>query len=189
MSEPPLTARSTLNGARHEFDGVTIAEVADRAIVSIATPHGGSEALSRAVNAAYRIDCPGVGQSTLSKVGNTRFLCLQQDQIFALFDHPGPGAIQVIAEHLGGNAYLTDQSDSWVVLSVSGPNCRAALERICPIDLHPAAFADGSVARTVMEHIGAIIVREGPEGFLLISARSSAGSFLHAAETSARNVI
>jgi sarcosine oxidase subunit gamma len=62
------------------------------------------------------------------------------------------------------------------------------LERICPIDLHPQAFAVGAVARTLMDHLNVIILREGGDTFLLMSARSSARSFWHAVETSIRNI-
>jgi sarcosine oxidase subunit gamma len=75
------------------------------------------------------------------------------------------------------------------MLRVSGPKSRIALERICPLDLHPSTFPQGRVARTLMEHLGVIILHEGPDTYLLLSARSSAGSFLHAVETSVRNVV
>ena len=39
-----------------------------------------------------------------------------------------------------------------------------------------------------MEHLGTIIIRTEQDTFLLLSASSSAGSFLHAVETSIRNV-
>jgi sarcosine oxidase subunit gamma len=39
-----------------------------------------------------------------------------------------------------------------------------------------------------MEHLGTIVLRDGTDSFLLLSAHSSAESFLHAVETSIRNV-
>ncbi len=188
MSEPALMAKSPLDGVRLELDGVTIAEITGRAIVSIATPNGGGDALSKALASSYKVEYPDTGHSSVSDDGKTRFLGLQQDQIFALFDDSKSSPMDAIAEKLGDTAYLTDQSDSWVMISLSGPKCRTALERICPIDLHPAAFPEGAVARTAMEHLGTIIVHESADLYLLMSARSSAGSFLHAVETSARNV-
>ena len=55
-----------------------------------------------------------------------------------------------------------------------------SVARICPIDLHADAFGPDHATRTVMEHIGAMILRTGEDAFLLLSARSSAQSFLHA---------
>ena len=60
------------------------------------------------------------------------------------------------------------------------------LERLCPLDLHESAFPVGAAQRTVMEHMGAVILREGTDEFLLLSASSSAASFLHAVKTSIR---
>jgi len=69
----------------------------------------------------------------------------------------------------------------------SGSGVRTALERLCPLDLHPDAFAVNTAQRTVMEHMGAMIVRTNDDQFLLMSASSSARSFLHAVETSITN--
>jgi len=189
VSDFTLTARSPLGGVQLDFDGVTIAEVSNMAIVSLATPHGGEDALAKAVRSAYGTGLPAVGQSAKSKAGGARFLGLARDQAFLLFDEPGGNPLDAIAKDVIEAAYLTDQSDSWAILRISGPKARAALERICPLDLHPSAFPEGHVARTMMEHLGVIILREGPDTFLLMSARSYAGSFLHAVETSVRNII
>jgi sarcosine oxidase subunit gamma len=39
-----------------------------------------------------------------------------------------------------------------------------------------------------MEHLGVLILRSGDDEYLLLSASSSARSFLHAVETSLRNI-
>ena len=39
-----------------------------------------------------------------------------------------------------------------------------------------------------MEHLGVLIMRTGEDRFLLLSASSSAGSFLHAVETAIKSV-
>ena len=83
-------------------------------------------------------------------------------------------------------AYITDQSSNWVFCELSGTGVLSALERICPLDLSDAAFPVGAYARTVMEHMGAAILRLSDEVYLLISAGSSAKSFAHALEQSVR---
>ena len=77
----------------------------------------------------------------------------------------------------------------WVMLEISGPKSREALARLCTLDLHADTFAEGEVARTMMEHLGVIILRNAPDSFILLSARSSAKSFLHAVETSIDNIM
>ena len=109
--------------------------------------------------------------------------------MFILFEAPDPDrAAETVGDALGPAAYVTDQSDSWAMLRIAGAGARAALERICMLDLDAAAFPEGRVARTVMEHLAAIILRDGPDSFLLMSPRSSARSFLHAVELSVENV-
>ena len=101
-----------------------------------------------------------------------------------VLEHEGDDAVAVVIEKLGTAGYYTDQSDSWVMLQIAGPGSRAALERICMLDLHSDAFPVDTVARTTMEHLGVMVLRDGEDSFLLMSARSSARSFLHAVETS-----
>ncbi|MHA1553771.1 MAG: sarcosine oxidase subunit gamma [Alphaproteobacteria bacterium] len=189
MSDLSLTAQSPLAGYHREFERVQLFEAPDLALVSIATPQGGNEALATAVASAFGASLPTVGQSTVSSDGAIRFMGLQPDQMFALFEHVGDGAEQVIAHRIGATGYTTDQSDGWAALRLTGEAAREALARICMLDLHPDAFAINDVTRTAMEHLGTIICRDGDDSFLLLSARSSARSFLHAVETSIINVL
>ncbi len=189
MPDLTLTAQPPLGGFSHDFGGAKLAEIADHALVSIATPNGGEKKLAAAIKKSYGCALPRPGQSTLAKDGDTRLLGLQRDQMFAFFAHDGDQALAAVANKLGDAGYYTDQSDSWVMLRLSGELSWTALERICPLDLHPDVFAVGDVARTMMEHIGAVILRDGKTDFVLMSARSSARSFLHAVETSIRNIL
>ena len=75
------------------------------------------------------------------------------------------------------------------MIRVSGNRSRDVLERICPIDLSPEVFSVGSVSRTVMEHIGTIIFRDGDDSYVLLTMRSFGRSMLHAIEVSADNVL
>jgi sarcosine oxidase subunit gamma len=188
VSDLVLTAISPLAGVDLEFDGVTITEITGRAIVAISPPAGGDQAMAEGLAASYQISLPAVGETTASPNGAFRLLGLQTDQFFLLFECDQPNAVEQVAEKLGNNAYLTDQSDSWAMIAVSGSKIMAVMERICPIDLDGKNFPAGRVARTVMEHLSVIVLRERPDRFALLSPRSSAASFLHMLETTARNV-
>lgn len=187
MAEFQLTPKSPLDGIVLSIGGTKIREVTGSAIVSIAIANGGEAGLKNAILEAYHVEQPAIGQSAITEVDNARFLGLQRNQLFVLFDCDAPRREQIVAAKLGEAAYLTDQSDGWVILRLSGEKSIPALQRICMLDLELAQFPPGAVARTVMEHLDVIIVREAPDTFLLISARSSAQSFLHAIETSVRN--
>jgi sarcosine oxidase subunit gamma len=179
-----LEAAPLLGGASLELSGNRIVERDDLAIVSIATPLGGEEALAEALRNGWSLDVPKPTRSSLS--GKVRAVQTATDQMMLIFPHATPDAEAVVQERLGGTGYTTDQTDGWIVLEVAGPDTLSALERICPLDL--PSFEIGGTGRTVMEHLGAMAVRTGDDAFLLMSASSSAASFLHAVETSYRYV-
>ena len=189
MLKQTQEAKLPLEGYFRKFSDVTLAEVVGKAMVSIAFPVDGMAALQDKSNKAYITSLPDCGNSTVSKDGLVRFLGVQSNQIFALFDFDGEDAVSVLANQLGNSGYYTDQSDSWVMLRLSGPKALAVLERICPLDLSPGIFGPSSVTRTAMEHLSTIILRESLENFFFMSPRSSARSFLHALETSITNTL
>lgn len=184
-----LKAQSPLSGFELTYDEVAISEVTGRDIISIATPLGGGKGLSEAVITAYQTKLPTVGQWTRSNIDDAHFLGMGPEQYFVIFDSSESQALDRIKSKLGETGYFTDQSDSWVITRIGGPKSRTALERICLIDLHPTLFPEGTVTRTLMEHLGTIVLSEGNDHFLLLSARSSAWSFIQAIQRSAENVL
>lgn len=170
------------------FRDSQLVEVTDLTIASVACPLDGRAELERAVMRSWSAELPEPGCSTASADGDVKILGMSPDQFFVIVTPAPMPAGEFVSGAVAGAGYVSDQSDNWVALRLEGPLVLPALERICPLDLDPAAFAVGSVARTVMEHIGAVIHREGPDRFLLLSASSSAHSFLHAVATSFRNV-
>ncbi len=188
MPDFTLIAAPPLAGYDRSFGDIKLSAPKDLAIVSIALPLGGEDAAKKAVKTAFGIALPEVGTSATTKNDAEAIMRLGVDQAFVLFACATPDAERQIAAKLKGAAYTTDQTDAWCSLEISGPGARRALERICPIDLHPNAFAVSAIARTMMEHMGSIIARTGEDTYLLLSASSSAKSFLHAVELSAKNV-
>lgn len=187
MSNDQLKAESPLAGYSRNFGGTGLFEICDRAMVSMATPKDGERVLQNQLRQIYELDMPGVGQWLSSDIDHAQFLRLQDDLCFVLFDYSGDRAVEKFAEKVS-LAYLSDQSDSWVMLHLRGEKSREALARICPIDLHPGVFKPGDVARTVMEHIGTIIVCDAENEYTLMALRSYAESFLHTIEVSIKNV-
>lgn len=188
MPEFKLEPEFFLEGHRMQFRDSHLIEVTDLTVASVACPLGGRAELEGAVMRSWSAELPDPGRSTASADGDVKILGLSPDQFFVISTAATMPTGNLVSGALAGNGYVSDQSDNWVALRLEGPLVLPALERICPLDLDPAVFAVGSVARTVMEHIGSIIHREGPERFLLLSASSFAHSFLHAVATSFRNV-
>ena len=175
MADLNLEAAPFLGGYARDFGTVHLREETGLYLRSIAIPLGGETAAAAAVKKALGVDLPAAG---VTVTGKARVLATAADQYLAISD--GPAAL----DKLGDAVYVTDQSDVWSALTIDGPGSRSALERLCPLDLDPEVFAEGATARTVMEHMGAMIIRTGPDAFLLLVSSSYAASFLHAVETS-----
>ena len=188
MADYQLYATSALGGYDHDFGETGLKEVDGLGIVSVAVPLGGRDALAKAVRSAYGCGLPKPTVSVLSKGKSARLVSTQADQFFVLFDHAEPDAAEQVAERLGEAGYYTDQSDNWLALELSGAAARRALQRLCQVDTDPDVFKVNASARTVMHHLGALVIRTGEDRYLLLSARSSALSFLHAVETAVESV-
>ncbi|XKD81492.1 sarcosine oxidase subunit gamma [Algirhabdus cladophorae] len=186
MADFTLTPAPVLDGYDHDFGTVRLTEAIGIAIVSIATPLGAEAAVGKAVKAGLKLGMPQPTHTTTD--GTVTLVSSAADQMMAVFAHATPDANAFVQSKLKGAAYTTDQTDNWVVLDIDGPDSRRALERLCPINLHPQAFGIGQNARTVMEHMGALVIRTGPDSYRLMSASSSAASFLHALEVSIKNI-
>lgn len=89
-----------------------------------------------------------------------------------------------LRDRLGSLASVSDQSGGYVVFRLSGPGARTVLQRGAAIDFHPAAFAAGAVAATVIAHVGVVIrqVDDAPT-YDVALFRSFAGSFRHWLDT------
>lgn len=187
MPEITLTAEPPLAGYDQDFGTVRLTAVADFALVSVALPLGDEDKAQKAIKTGFGAELPAPGRYATGK-GGEHLIRTSADQGLIAFAHPTPDAERVVSGKIKGTAYTTDQSDVWVALEVSGPGATEALERICPLDLHEQAFTTDMAQRTVMEHMGVLILRTGPESFRLMSASSSAKTFLHAVEVSIRNI-
>ncbi len=185
MTNPSLRPTSPLDGFDQSWGSLRLHEVPARSLISLAVPLDGDAAFAAFLAEEFGLSpvAPGESQTREGKA----LLGLARDQAFLVLpfaDIPFPPERVLAAQ---GRAYLTDQSDSWAHLEIAGPDVRTALERMCPLNLDPARFAIGAVARTAMEHLNVIIWRTDQNTFQLMSARSSARSFLHALKVSIEN--
>lgn len=179
-----LEAAPTLGGTDITLGANRIVERDDLALVSIATPLDGEDTLRTALQANWGVSYPEPSQA--SQNAETYAIRTAPDQVLMMFPHPTPDAEKTVRQKLAGAGYTTEQTDVWVALEIDGPDTLSALERLCPLDVQH--FPKWGAARTAIEHMGALILRLDTDRFLLLSASSSAGSFLHAVETSYRNV-
>ena len=82
-------------------------------------------------------------------------------------------------------AAVTDQSDAWCRVRLSGPGVDDVLARLTPLD--PAALTDGTCARSLVGHMNALLLRDGA-AVEIWAMRSMAGSLVHEVERAMRGV-
>jgi sarcosine oxidase subunit gamma len=99
---------------------------------------------------------------TTAGSGNTTALWLGPDEWWIVAAKPGADAGPRIAETLGAElagqvCAITDVSESRACIRLSGPKARTVLQKGCPLDLHPRAFAAGRCAQSRLAKATAVI--------------------------------
>lgn len=183
MAEIVLTPTSPLGGYARDFGAIRLVEATGLALVGAAIPQGAEARAQEALRTVYGTAMAAPGRATISSDGATRILHVAPDQLWLHFARDAPDAVSLVAPALAGAFWLTDLSDAFATLDLSGPGAGDALARLCPLDLDPGIFGPDRCARTLIEHLSVTILRTGPQAFRLLSARSSAHSFLQALET------
>lgn len=189
MPEFELVTSHPLAGMNRRFGTTRLWAAKNLALVSVAFPLGEEKKVEEALFAAYCTGLPRVGCYAASDHDGFLLIRMGSDQCMIAFENAPPNAEQNVAIRIRGTAYTTDQTDAWVAIGLEGPKARAALERLCQLDLDDNAFSSDAAHRTVVDHLGVLLLRRGPDAFLLLSASSSAASFAHSLETSLTNVI
>lgn len=93
-----------------------------------------------------------------------------------------------VPEAVREHAALSDQSDGWAGLRLEGSDGAAVLARLVPIDLRLAAFAPGQCARTLVNHLPALILRTTPGTLEIRVYRSMAATLLHEVGAAMRGI-
>ncbi|MBX9858091.1 MAG: sarcosine oxidase subunit gamma [Sphingomonas sp.] len=97
----------------------------------------------------------------------------------AIMEDAASDWVEMLQTRLAGVASVSDQSSGYLVQRIAGPGAVDLLQRGVAIDLHPAAFPTGSVATSVIAHIGVILWRLDDAVFDVAIFRSYADSFRH----------
>lgn len=164
IAKTPLAGKS---GATH--GGVTLAEVALGQITSVAPFNSIVKALK-----SMRLTFPA--PNTVSTAQGVKLVWTGRNQAFLIGADATP---------LAPHAALTDQSDGWACLSVTGLGAAEVLMRLIPLDLN-AMLPDGA-ARSQLGHMQVIVMR-GQDGFDLLVFRSMAATAWHEVETAMKRL-
>tara|TARA_B100000700_G_C14928098_1_gene800517 strand:- start:152 stop:709 length:558 start_codon:yes stop_codon:yes gene_type:complete len=175
-----------LNGISQKIGNTSIKEVIFE-IFCISIPKNIERTSIKELKKILKINPPEIGKSTLNNEGSMRLIKNSVDQYFILFSNNFKNIPKMIST-LEKSFYITEQSDAWACIEISGPQTYSCLERICTLDLYHSSFEINSATRTLMEHLNVFIIKITEEKFLLLSASSSAPSFWEAIKTSAENI-
>ena len=88
-----------------------------------------------------------------------------------------------LPEKLMQFAYVSDQSDGWATLSLSGATAPNVLARLYPLDLREKVFGVGQLARAPLMHMASLLHRTKPREFTLYVFRSMAQTAWHEVKT------
>lgn len=164
---PDLIAKPALGRAPLSRAGLTLAEGEPGRITSVA-PYPGQGAAVSAALAPLGLAFPGPNESL--SAGAARLLWTGREQAFLLGAEPPAG--------LDAHATLTDQSDGWACLSLTGAGADQALMRLVPVDLRLVAFPVGRCIRAPLNHMNMILTRT-EAGFEIFVFRSMARTAWH----------
>lgn len=165
-----LTAQTPLDGmAPLTIGDVTLSETDLGTLTSVAPFQGQTEAVAEIFKSAHGLDWPAPGQ--MQEQDGRRAIWFGRDMV--LLAGPDPDA------RLAQHAALTDQTDAWTCVSLSGPGTDDILARLVPVDLRAGAFPVGSTARSLVQHMNGSVTRTASDTFLILVFRSMARTLLH----------
>lgn len=176
----PTTAGSGRGVMATERDGLGIARIATR--------RGQAAEVLELLRANFGVEPPnGPRCATLGDVG---IAGVGPDTWLATRDHAGNAFAQALRSLLGECASVSDQSDAYVILRLTGPAVRTTLAKLVPIDIHSRSFRAGDVAQTNCGYVNVTLWRledagPGDPVFELWSGRSFAASLHQAVSHSA----
>ena len=105
--------------------------------------------------------------------GQHSVLWLGPDEWLVVSQMAAGDLVAALAEAVAGaHAAIVDVSANRTVLELRGAAARAALEKGCPLDLHPRSFGPGEAVATTLARVPLILWQVGPESYRLLPRSS-----------------
>ena len=131
--------------------GVTVTSIEGLGIVQVFASKGKAEVVEKALGIK---ETPGVASATRSYTALP--ICPGQWVLVSAKPDPKDFAGS-IAKKLKKNGYVSEQTDSRVILRLSGSRARELMQKGCRLDLHPSVTSKGWCAQTQMAQIGVLL--------------------------------
>ena len=114
------------------------------------------------------------------KVGDRQLVWLGPDEFLLLCEAGSEAHLhsQLMLDLGSVHAAATNVTDSLCALSLRGPAVRQVLAKGCALDLHPAAFAPGMCAQSMLSHAAVTLMANEDNRFTVI-CRTSFAPYLH----------
>ncbi|MCL4190024.1 MAG: sarcosine oxidase subunit gamma [Rhodobacteraceae bacterium] len=158
--------------------GDALLEAAVPGRVTAIAPFRGRTAATGAALAQLGLGFPAPGTSAAA--GTARILWAGRGAAFLVGAAP--------PDVLAGLAALTDQTDAWAVMALSGPAHAAVLARLVPLDLRPSAFPAGATARSTLIHCPVLLCRRDAATLEIWVMRSMAATAVHETQAAMRAI-
>lgn len=173
-----LTATAPAKGIDLTHGSTRLQEMPMGPVCAVMPYRGKTGATASALQKSLSLTWPKPGRFT--DAGDTRLAWSGRAQAMLMGTAPPDG--------LADLAGLSDQSDAWTHLALSGTASVDVLARLLPIDLSLDACPVGASLRTSLGHMQAMILRTGSDRFELLCFRSMAGTMVHDLDRAMRMV-
>jgi sarcosine oxidase subunit gamma len=182
----PTLALGTGVPRSETIGAVTLTEVPDLALASVAARRGQEVACAGALADLLGAPAPGPNAATLSDPYAAVWMAQDQWMVGAA-DAPGADLAGDLAGRFARLASVTEQTGAWVTIDASGSGTVDLFERLCPA---PARrMQAGTAQRTTIHQMGCFLVCGAPGAFFrVLGPQSSAGSLWHALHQAALSV-
>jgi sarcosine oxidase, subunit gamma len=142
-------------------------------MVSIRVEPG--SAAGRRIESALGVALPRtVGQTTRKGAYDVLWLGPDEWLVVSASDAALAERLQSAAADGEGNAQVIDVSANRTILDLGGPRAREVLEKGCPMDLHPRAFADDTAVVTTLARVPVIVWKSDDTMFRILPRASLA---------------
>ena len=174
-----LIAKSAADGRLPiEVGGVQVDELV-APMASIAPFGGKGAALAKALKAKHGVALPDIGR--MNQKGDIRCQWFGLDHVMLIGAEPDPSLSKVAA--------VTDQSDAWCRVRLTGTHARDVLARLTPVDLRDLSMPVGATVRTDVQHMSGAVTRVADDAWEVMVFRSMAGTLVHDLQVAMETVV
>lgn len=142
--------------------GVVLSETPFRGLINI-RGDASEAAFTAAVKKATRLDIPTAPNTVSGKSTTTRIFWLGPDE-WMVVTKPGGGkrTFDSLWKNLkvdGQHTSVADTSEARTTITVSGPNARDVMAKLCSLDFHPSQFSPGQCAQTIVAKVSVMVTQ------------------------------